>query len=547
MIISGLQTGNTRWLAAHLQNAADNESIEIAEVTGTVATDIDGALAEFDAITAGTRAREGVYAAFINPSAPLTRKQYLQAIDLIAERLGLAGQPRIILFHVKNGREHCHIVWSRIDWRRMRAIQLSHDRQKLRRCAQDLAAMFGHELPPGLAQDRGAERFADPPPPTRAEKAMEASSGLSREQRRDLITACYRSADTADAFAFALEAAGFMLARGDKRSFVVVDIAGDVHSLARQIDGAKTKDVKKKLEGVSLSLLPPVEKAKALMLQRAAAEQDGAREKRRKDADAKEAWEPLQKIQKARRAELDRRWQAMKIRQMHEWKVLLAHIRATEQKRLARRHWLAVGLALYLKKITFLRQLIEYYEKRRKRAAVQQYEELMEAVRRRHDNEAAELRRRYDALARLERGEWRSFAQSFGAIGTADTKALTPLGTPYLLYRVTIELGPMRFGNEKPVDIDLDAVRVSDYRFNADDITAVRFTPGSGTAHPGMSVTVRQDHGGFQFQTLNSIPSSVWEFRENAADVTQFSASVPIARESISIRLRPQANAPPSF
>src|SRR5690606_14944337 len=108
-------------------------------------------------------------------------------------------------------------------------------------------------------------------------KAMEASSGLSREQRRDLITACYQSADTADAFAFALEAAGFMLARGDKRSFVVVDIAGDVHSLARQIDGAKTKDVKKKLEGLALSLLPPAAKAKALMLQRAAAEQDVTR------------------------------------------------------------------------------------------------------------------------------------------------------------------------------------------------------------------------------------------------------------------------------
>lgn len=548
MIISGLQTGNTRWLAAHLQNAADNETIEIAEVTGTVATDIDGALAEFDAITAGTRAREGVYAAFINPSAPLTREQYLQAIDLIAERLGLAGQARIILFHVKNGREHCHIVWSRIDWRRMRAIQLSHDRQKLRRCAQELAAMFGMELPPGLAQDRGAERFNDPPQPTKAENAMEASSGLSREQRRDLITACYQSADTADAFAFALEAAGFMLARGDKRSFVVVDIAGDVHSLARQIDGAKTKDVKKKLEGLTLSLLPPAAKAKALMLQRAAAEQDVAREKRRKDIEAQEAWERLQKIQKVRRAELDRRWQAMKIRQMHEWKVLLAHIRASEQKRLARRHWLAVGLAAYLRKIAFLNQLIEYYEKRKKRAAEDQYQALMDSVRLRHANEAAELRRRYDALARLERREWFSFTQSFGQIGTADTKALTPLGTPYTVYRVTIELGPMRFGYEKPIDIDVQALRTASlYRFNVDDITSVRPYSRPGATSSGFASTIEQPHGGFQFQTLNSIPSPVWEFRENAADITSFRATVPIASDTISIRLRPQANAPPSF
>jgi hypothetical protein len=274
-----------------------------------------------------------------------------------------------------------------------------------------------------------------------------------------------------------------------------------------------------------------------------------AREKRRKDAEAQSTWERLQKIQKARRAELDRRWQAMKIRQMHEWKVLLAHIRASEQKRLARRHWLAVGLALYLKKIAFLRQLIEYYDKRRKRAAVQQYEELMQSVRRRHDNEAAELRRRYDALARLERREWFSFTQSFGAIGTADTKALTPLGTPYTVYRATIELGPMRFGFEKPIDIRPDVIlpEKRPYRINADDITAVRFTAGSGTTHPGMSVTIRQEHSGFQFQTLNSIPSPVWEFRENAGDITGFRATVPIASDTISIRLKPQANAPPSF
>lgn len=42
VIISGLQTGNTRWLAAHLQNAADNESIELAEVSCTIAQDPPG-------------------------------------------------------------------------------------------------------------------------------------------------------------------------------------------------------------------------------------------------------------------------------------------------------------------------------------------------------------------------------------------------------------------------------------------------------------------------------------------------------------------------
>ena len=101
MIISGLQTGDTAWLAAHLQNAADNETVDIVEVSGTVATDIDGALAEFDAIASGTLAKEGVYAAFINPPEALSRLQYARALALIEERLGLEGQPRIVLFHEK--------------------------------------------------------------------------------------------------------------------------------------------------------------------------------------------------------------------------------------------------------------------------------------------------------------------------------------------------------------------------------------------------------------------------------------------------------------
>jgi len=420
MIIGGQQLGNTRWLAGHLQNAADNESIEHVETTGTIATDIDGALAEFDAITAGTRATEGVYAAYISPPERLTRRQYARAIAHMEKRLDLKGQPRIVVFHVKEGREHCHVVWLRIDTKTMKAIHLSHDKQKLRRCARELAAEFGLELPANLANDRGLARFDEPPQPTRAEKAMQAASGLSREERRRVITECYRRADSAQGFANALEAAGYLLSRGDRRAYVVVDIAGDVHSLARQIDGAKTKDVKKKLEGLTLSLLPPVDRAKVLMLQRAAARQDAQRTSEKKIAAAKAEGERLKGVQRSRRAALDLLWQKMKIRHAHERKVLLAHIKAEREHRIARRHFRAMGLALYLRKIAVIRQLIEYYLKRRKKKMDEQHRVLTEALKRRHDNEAAELRRRYAALERLERREFTSFEQKFGEASRAD-------------------------------------------------------------------------------------------------------------------------------
>ena len=524
MIISGLQTGNTRWLAAHLQNAADNETIDIVEVTGTVATDIDGALAEFDAIAAGTKAAESVYAAFINPPVPLTRSQFMRAIAHLEKVLGLLGQPRIILFHVKKGREHCHIVWSRIDARRMRAIQMSHDRQKLRRCAQELAAEFGTELPPGLAHDRGDERFLDRPGPTKAEKAMEAQTGLSRDDRRRIITDCYRKSDSPEAFVNALEAAGFMLARGDKRAFVVVDMAGDVHSLARQIDGAKTSDVKKKLEGLSLSHLPPVERAKLLMQQRAVAQDDAMRAHRKKAVQADTEHARITALQCKRRLEIDRRWQAMKIRHMHEWKVLLAHIKADEDKRISRRHWLAAGLAAYLRKIIFLRDLLEHYEKRRKRTVEEYYAALKESVRRRHEHEAAELQRLYDAIMRLARREQFVFGQKYGA-STAGGRSPFSSGTNTVSsgrYVAYVDTSGQSFYRRENRDVTAQVLRREAFRTNTADVAAA----GRIKVEPKSETPFLKEGYAEPPTPPPNVPMSAWNFQLNATDITTSTAPV---------------------
>jgi hypothetical protein len=512
MIISGIQTGNTRWLAGHLQNAADNETIELAEVSGTVARDIDGALAEMDALCAGTNAKEGVYAAFINPPSPLTREQFMRALALLEERLGLQGQPRIVLFHIKHGRHHCHVVWSRIDIERMKAIHMSHDRQKLRQCAKEIAAEFGLQLPAGLREDRGAERFADPERekrPTRAEKAQAKHSGITPEERRAAITAAWRNSDTAQAFHHALEDLGYMLAKGDKRTFVVVDMAGDVHSLARQIDGAKTKDVLKKLEGLDLALLPSVEKAKVLMLQRSAALQDAAREEIKRDAAAEAAQKTLIAAQRTRRQHVDLLWQTMKVRQMHERKVMIAYFMAQRQRILARRQWEAIGLAVYLKKIAFLRQLVEHYEQKTKRAQrsmEEQQQEIRNGMRRRHDNEAAELQRRYQAMVRLDKRELASLGQK----NLAETRWWDPDG------RMT-----------QAIDASLKLRRVTDADFDG------RAAHQNRTDYRAMRRSLSQEERSRDFlQNTHDItddPASKWinlrekwvPVRVNAEDITK--------------------------
>ena len=102
---------------------------------------------EFKAHANGTRCTDYLYSVSINPSAPLTREQYFSAIQEIEARLGLADQPRAVVFHVKDGREHAHVVWSRIDLERMQAIQMSFDHSKLMDIACELAEKYGLSLP----------------------------------------------------------------------------------------------------------------------------------------------------------------------------------------------------------------------------------------------------------------------------------------------------------------------------------------------------------------------------------------------------------------
>ena len=119
MIPKASQRAGGQDLGTHLLNAHDNEYVEVAEVRGAIAQDLHGAFAEWEVQAhALTKCRNYLYSLSLNPDhaqGELTRAQYADFIERAEKRLGLEGQPRAIVFHIKEGREHCHVVWSRID------------------------------------------------------------------------------------------------------------------------------------------------------------------------------------------------------------------------------------------------------------------------------------------------------------------------------------------------------------------------------------------------------------------------------------------------
>ncbi len=172
MIPFGSQRALGQDLATHLLNAQDNERMEVAQVRGSVARDLHGAFAEWEAQAHTlTRCTNYLYSLSINPDqrqGRLTREQYLEYIDRTEQRLGLSGQPRAVVFHVKKDRqgtprEHCHVVWSRIDVERGKARHVAFDHEKLMIVTREFARDHGLKLPDGYGRLRQRERQINKP------------------------------------------------------------------------------------------------------------------------------------------------------------------------------------------------------------------------------------------------------------------------------------------------------------------------------------------------------------------------------------------------
>ncbi|MGZ3218571.1 relaxase/mobilization nuclease domain-containing protein (plasmid) [Paracoccus sp. T5] len=321
MILKGNIRANGAELARHLLNERQdidpddsrqppklgNERVEVAELRGFAARDLAGAFDEIEAIAAGTKSTKPLYSLSINPSQPMSREEYGRAVDRIEEKLGLTDQARAVVFHVKEGREHCHVVWSRIDHEKMQARHMEFDRQKLREVARELVREMGHEMPKFLGEDRGTDRFKDRfKEVTLAEQGQARRTGLDPAERKQAITEAYQRSDNGEAFRAALGEHGFMLAQGDKRGLVVVDRGGEVHSLNRQIDGAKAKEIREKLQIDGMARdLPTVQQAKELIAEKAREKATERPQERDNPAERVEhAEKALEAVREAENAEL---------------------------------------------------------------------------------------------------------------------------------------------------------------------------------------------------------------------------------------------------
>lgn len=274
MIIKGKSRAAPSQLAKHLGRADTNERIEILQLdsAGTPAE----AFRDWQTYTIATKGKLGLYHANIDPDAKyeMTPTQWMRAVEILEEELGLKGQPRAVVMHEKNGREHIHVVWARADMDTMKLRSDSMNYQAHERASLRMEQEFGHEHVPGKHAKR--DRDAQPEFPTAEvnhdEWQQRERGGIDHRERKAQVKSLYEASDTGPAFKAALEDAGYALARGDRRDFVIVDDDGKAHSLGRQLPGVKAKDLRAFMADIDPELLPSVREARATIRDTARAE-----------------------------------------------------------------------------------------------------------------------------------------------------------------------------------------------------------------------------------------------------------------------------------
>lgn len=257
MILIGNQRGGGRDLAAHLLSG-ENDHVTVHEVRGFASDDVQGAFQEAHAMSLGTRCKQFLFSLSFNPPPreDVHTDVFEDAIARAEAKLGLTDQPRVIVFHEKEGRRHAHAVWSRIDVEEMKAIQLSYSHLKLQDLSRELYLEHGWKMPEGIA-DRSR---SDPRNFTLDEWQQAKRQGHDPREIKTALQDAWAISDNKAALVHALKERGFCLARGDRRGYLTVDHNGEVYALPKWA-GVKTKDVRARLG--EADTLPSLDDAKA--------------------------------------------------------------------------------------------------------------------------------------------------------------------------------------------------------------------------------------------------------------------------------------------
>lgn len=232
MIIKGKSASHGRYLKGYLISKRDNDiDPEVFKIKGTATPDSYDLSANEIALSGLlSRGDKNIYHAIINPSTndrSLTDEEWHTSIDKLLEGLGYQDQKHIAVKHVKDDREHMHLMVDRYSYELNKLLPDGNNYYIHQDVAAELEQLFGHEQTPRqsiYSKDRAKE--------------------TKLSHHKDILTDLWNGTTSGQDFLEQAESLGYHVGAGlEKRPFKVVLPDGRSVDLVRQLKDIKLADV----------------------------------------------------------------------------------------------------------------------------------------------------------------------------------------------------------------------------------------------------------------------------------------------------------------
>ena len=151
MIIKSHIRGGYRSAAEYLQEQGQNEKTRLVEISDPSAKNLDDAFHNMWIVACKTKCTKPLHHISINPMKDerLTDKQVLAIVERCEEKYGykMFHHQRVIVEHVKDGRQHFHVIWNRVSLYTGRPVWPGHHWKKSKQVCREMEKELGLKRP----------------------------------------------------------------------------------------------------------------------------------------------------------------------------------------------------------------------------------------------------------------------------------------------------------------------------------------------------------------------------------------------------------------
>ncbi len=170
MIIKSNIRGGYRAAADYMKEIGKNEKTRLVELSDPSAKNLDDAFHNMWVVAGGTRCTKPLHHISINPMKDerLTDKQVLAIVERLEEKYGykMFHHQRVIVEHVKDGRQHFHVIWNRVSLMNGRPVWPGQHWNKSKQAAREMEKELGlkRPVPKRTTKGRAASKRSRPMP-----------------------------------------------------------------------------------------------------------------------------------------------------------------------------------------------------------------------------------------------------------------------------------------------------------------------------------------------------------------------------------------------